>query len=40
MLKTVGRREALFSVALSVGVALAVAGAPRLLLEVVRTAVA
>ncbi|MDP2811206.1 MAG: ferrous iron transporter B [Rhodocyclaceae bacterium] len=36
MLKTIGRREALFSVALSVGVALAVAGATRLLLEMTR----
>jgi len=33
MLKTIGRREALFSVALSVGMALAVSGAVRLLLE-------
>ncbi|WIM04904.1 MAG: ferrous iron transporter B [Candidatus Nitricoxidivorans perseverans] len=40
MLKTIGRREALFSVSLSVGVALAVAGATRLLLEVTRGAAA
>ncbi len=33
MLKTIGRREALFSISLSVGVALLVSGAVRLLLE-------
>ncbi len=33
MLKTIGRREALFSVVLSVSIALAVSGAIRLLLE-------
>ena len=33
MLKAIGRKEALFSVALSVGMALAVSGAVRLLLE-------
>ena len=38
MLKTIGRREALFSVSLSVGVALLVSGAVRLLLEGVRWA--
>ncbi len=36
MLKTVGRKEALASVALSVGAALAVSGAVRLLLELAR----
>ena len=36
MAKTIGRREALVSVALSVGIALAVAGAVRLLLEVLK----
>ena len=36
MLKTVGRREALFSVSLSVGVALLVSGVVRLFLEGVR----
>jgi len=36
MLKTIGRREALFSVSLSVGVALLVSGAVRLLLESTR----
>ncbi len=36
MLRTIGRREALISVALSVGVALLVSGAVRLLLEGVR----
>jgi hypothetical protein len=36
MLKTVGRKEALISVSLSVGVALLVSGAVRLLLEGVR----
>ena len=36
MLKTVGRREALISVSLSVGVALLVSGAVRLLLEGIR----
>jgi ferrous iron transport protein B len=36
MLKTIGRREALISVALSVGVALLVSGVVRLLLEGVR----
>ena len=36
MLKLLGRRDALFSVALSVGVALAVAGVVRLLLELVQ----
>jgi ferrous iron transport protein B len=35
MLKTIGRREALFSVALSVGVAAAVSGIARLVLEIV-----
>jgi isopentenyl diphosphate isomerase/L-lactate dehydrogenase-like FMN-dependent dehydrogenase len=38
MLKTIGRREALFSVALSVAVALAVSGGVRLGLEVFRAA--
>jgi len=33
MLKTIGRRDALYSVALSVGVALLISGAARLLLE-------
>jgi ferrous iron transport protein B len=33
MLKTIGRKEALFSVSLSVGVALLVSGIIRLLLE-------
>jgi ferrous iron transport protein B len=36
MLKTIGRREALVSVALSVGVALLVSGVVRLLLEAAR----
>jgi ferrous iron transport protein B len=36
MLKTIGRREALFSVALSVAVALGVSGGVRLVLEVFR----
>jgi len=36
MLKTIGRKEALVSVSLSVGVALLVSGAVRLLLEGVR----
>jgi len=36
MLKTLGRREALFSVALSVGVALGLAGATRLAAELLR----
>ena len=36
MLKTIGRREALFSVGLSVAVALAISGALRLALEVFR----
>lgn len=36
MLKTIGRREALFSVALSVAVALGVSGGVRLALEVFR----
>ncbi|MDH3378757.1 MAG: ferrous iron transporter B, partial [Gammaproteobacteria bacterium] len=36
MLKTIGRRDALFSIALSVGVALLVSGIIRLLLEGVR----
>jgi hypothetical protein len=36
MLKTIGRREALFSVALSVVVALGVSGGVRLGLEVFR----
>jgi ferrous iron transport protein B len=36
MLKTIGRKEALFSIALSVGVALLISGVIRLLLEVVR----
>ena len=40
MLKTIGRREALISVALSVGVALLVSGAARVLLEGVRWAAA
>jgi len=35
MLKTIGRREALFSVSLSVGVALLIAGLARFALEVV-----
>ena len=39
MLKTIGRREALFSVLLSVVVALAVSGSVRLLLEVLRAVV-
>jgi ferrous iron transport protein B len=38
MLKTLGRREALFSVALSVSAALLVSGAVRLLLEILRYA--
>jgi len=38
MLKTIGRREALISVAMSVGVALLVSGAVRLVLEAVRMA--
>jgi ferrous iron transport protein B len=38
MLKTIGRREALMSVSLSVGVALLVSGAVRVLLEGVRWA--
>jgi ferrous iron transport protein B len=38
MLKTLGRREALFSVALSVGVALGLAGATRLGAELLRFA--
>jgi len=33
MLRTIGRREAFFSIALSVGVALVVSGVIRLLLE-------
>jgi ferrous iron transport protein B len=33
MLKTIGRKEAFFSIALSVGVALIVSGVIRLLLE-------
>ena len=36
MLKTIGRREALFSVVLSVVVALAASGAVRLLLQMLR----
>jgi len=36
MLKTLGRREAFFSVALSVGVALGLAGATRLGAELIR----
>ena len=40
MLKTIGRRDALISVALSVGVALLVSGAARFLFEVVRLAAA
>lgn len=36
MLKTIGSREAIFSVALSVGVALAVSGAVRVALETIR----
>jgi ferrous iron transport protein B len=36
MLKTIGRREALFSVSLSVGVALLVSGAARFVLEGIR----
>jgi ferrous iron transport protein B len=36
MLKTIGRKDAFFSVALSVGVALLVSGVIRVLLEVVR----
>jgi len=40
MLKTIGRREALISVSLSVGVALLVSGAVRFLLEGVRMAAA
>jgi ferrous iron transport protein B len=38
MLKTIGRREAWISVSLSVGVALLVSGAVRMLLEIVRLA--
>ena len=38
MLRTIGRREALFSVALSVGVALAAAGAVRLGLQLLQAA--
>ena len=38
MLKTIGRREALISVSLSVGVALLVSGAVRLVLELARLA--
>jgi len=38
MLKTIGRKDAFFSVALSVGVALLVSGVIRVLLEVVRWA--
>jgi len=40
MLKTIGRREALISVSLSVGVALLVSGAVRVLLQGVRWAAA
>lgn len=40
MLKTIGRREALVSVALSVGVALAVSGVVRAMLEAVRAVAA
>ena len=40
MLKTIGRREALFSVSLSVGVALLVSGAVRVLLQGVSWAAA
>jgi hypothetical protein len=36
MLKSLGRREAFFSVALSVGVALGLAGVTRLAAELVR----
>jgi len=36
MLQTIGRKEALFSISLSVGVALLVSGIVRLLLEGVR----
>ncbi len=36
MLKTIGRKEAFFSIALSVGVALLVSGVIRVLLEGVR----
>ncbi len=39
MLRTIGRREAFTSVALSVGVALAVSGAVRLALEIGRTVI-
>jgi ferrous iron transport protein B len=39
MLKTIGRREAFFSVALSVGAALAIAGAVRFALVLVRLVV-
>jgi ferrous iron transport protein B len=38
MLKTIGRKQALFSVSVSVGVALLVSGVVRLLLEVIRLA--
>jgi len=38
MLRTIGRKEALVSVALSVGVALLVSGAVRLVLELARLA--
>ena len=40
MLRTIGRREAFYSVAMSVGVALLVSGVIRLLLEGVRLATA
>jgi ferrous iron transport protein B len=40
MLKTIGRREALISVSLSVGVALMVSGVARFVLEGVRLATA
>jgi ferrous iron transport protein B len=33
MLRTIGRREALFSIVLSIGVALLISGVVRLLLE-------
>jgi len=40
MLKVIGRREALFSIALSVGVALIVAGLVRVFLEAARVFIA
>jgi len=40
MLKVIGRREALFSIALSMGVALIVAGLVRVFLEAARVFIA